>query len=130
MSILVRVLRLAASILFGALAGGALAPPSWLPVGDAWRALVFVVASRAAPLPAGHTLLGVVFGRVRMRAWHRVLLVLVDGLAVVFVLAFLRVPGTGIGWVGRIAVAAVLAGAVPGWPDAGRQGAWLFGRRG
>ena len=129
MSILVRVLRLAASILFGALAGGALDPPSWLPVGDAWRALVFVVASRAAPLPADYTLLGAVFGRVRLRAWHRVLLILVDGLAVVFVLAFLRAPDTGIGWVGRIAVAAVLAGAVPGWPDAGRQGAWLFGRR-
>lgn len=129
MSTLVRVLRLVASILFGALAGGALDPPSWLPVGDAWRALVFVVACRAAPLPADCTLLGAVFGKVKMRAGHRALLILVDGLAVALVLAFLRVPGTGLGWVGRIAVAAVVAGAVPGWPDAGRQGARLFGRR-
>jgi hypothetical protein len=129
MSALGRALRLAASILFGALAGGALDPPAWLPVGDAWRALVFVVASRAAPLPADYTLFGAVFGRARMRAGHRALLILVDGLAVVFVLAFLRVPWTGLEWVGRVAVAAVVGGAVPGWPDAGRQGASLFGRR-
>jgi len=129
MSTLVRVLRLLASILFGGLAGGALTPPSWLPVGDAWRALVFVVACRAAPLPAEYTLLGAVFGKAGMRAWHRVLLILVDGVAVVLVLAFLMASETGIGWVGRIAVAAVVAGAVPGWPDAGRQGAWLLGRR-
>ncbi|MBN1504569.1 MAG: hypothetical protein JW952_05885 [Candidatus Eisenbacteria bacterium] len=129
MTTLVRVLRLVASILFGGLAGGALSPPSWLPVGDAWRALVFVVGSGAAPLPADYTLLGAVFGRARMRAWHRALLIVVDGLAVVLVLAFLGIPETGLGWLGRIAVAAVVAGAVPGWPDAGRQGAWLFGRR-
>ncbi len=129
MSTLVRVLRLAASILFGALAGGALDPPSWLPVGDAWRALVFVVASRAAPLPADYTLFGAVFGNARMRAGHRALLILVDGLPVAFVLAFLNIPWTGLEWVGRVAAAAVVGGAIPGWPDAGRQGAWLFGRR-
>ena len=130
MSTFVRVLRLAASILFGALAGGALDPPSWLPVGDAWRALVFVVAARAAPLPADHTLIGAVFGRARMRAGHRALLILVDGLAVVFVMAFLESPGTALEWVGRTAVAAVVAGVIPGWPDAGRQGVALFTRRG
>jgi len=129
MTTLVHVLRLAGSVLFGGLAGGALDPPSWLPVGDAWRALVFVVGSGAAPLPADHTLLGAVFGRTGMRAGRRALLILVDGLAVALVLAFLGIPGTGMGWLGRIAVAAVVAGALPGWPDAGRQGAWLFGRR-
>ena len=130
MSTPVRVLRLVASVLFGALAGGALVSPSWLPVGDAWRAFVFVVGSGAAPLPAEYTLLGAVFSKAKMPAWHRALLILVDGLAVAFVLAFLGIPGTGLGWVGRIAVAALVAGAVPGWPDAGRQGTWLFGRRG
>jgi hypothetical protein len=127
MSTLVRVLRLVASILFGALAGGALDPPSWLPVGDAWRALVFVVASRAAPLPAGYTLFGAVFGGEDASGAE--LLILVDGLAGAFVLAFLNIPWTGLEWVGRVAAAAVVGGAIPGWPDAGRQGAWLFGRR-
>jgi hypothetical protein len=127
MSITVRVLRLVASILFGALAGGALDPPSWLPVGDAWRALVFVVAARVAPLSADYTLAGAIFGRAAMRPSHRALLILIDGLAVVVVLAFLGIPGTALSWVGRIVCAAVMAGAVPGWPDAGRQGASLFG---
>jgi hypothetical protein len=130
------VLGLVTSILFAALAGGMLAVPGWLPVANVWRAIVFVVASRAVPPPADFTLVSVVARNTKVRWPFLVPTVILDLVAVAIVLAFLDIPGASPGIpgdlldiLGRVVVAAVMAGAIPGWPGAGREGAHLFRRK-
>jgi len=123
------VLGLITSILFAALAGGMLAAPGWLPAANVWRAIVFVVASRAAPPPADFTLVDVVRRRTRV-SWHYLVpIVMLDVVAVALVLAFLDIPGDSLDFLGRVVFAAVMAGAIPGWPGAGREGTHLFRRK-
>ena len=47
--------------------------------------------------------------------------ILLDLVAMALIAAFLDLPGTAFSFIGRIMFVAVVAGAIPGWPDGGKQ---------
>lgn len=128
MSSIVSILSLVASVLFAALAGGMLALPGWLPGAHVWRAVVFVAAARAAPPPGDFTLVGIICGKTKTPQRFLVPVLAVDVVAVALVIAFLDLPGAAFDTAGRVVFSAVLAGIIPGWPAAGREGMRLLRR--
>ncbi|MFH0778937.1 MAG: hypothetical protein V2A71_10005, partial [Candidatus Eisenbacteria bacterium] len=123
------LLRLVGSILFAACAVALLALPGDLPLGFLLKGIVIVSAAGAVPPPANFTLVDILIKRRRASLGQKVVTLLVDGAAVYVLVAFLDFPGNAVDLPAKVLFAAVVAGVIPGWPDAGKQGALLFKRK-
>jgi len=119
-------IRLAGSILFAGFVASRLSIPETFPLRD-WCIGLVVVATVGGPWP-DWTFVSLFRGKVRGSRRIRMVGVLaIDCLAIGLILAFLNVPGTAFDLLSKIAVAGIVAGAIPGWPDAARQIARLLG---
>jgi len=124
-----RVLRLVGSFAFGLAAGILLNVPRSFPLDSIfWKILVAAGAMQMAP--TNFNIAALIGRKVTMR-WSRFLLPLIlDAAAVVLILLFLELPGRLPTFVGRIVFVGVVAGLIPGWPDAGMQLKALVKRNG
>jgi len=125
MSRWVSSIRLAGSILFAGLVASRLSVPEAFPLRD-WCVGVVVVATVGGPWP-DCTFVSLFRGKVRGSRIRLVGVLAVDCIAIGLVLAFLNVPGTAFDLLSKIAVTGIIAGAIPGWPDAGGQIVRLLG---
>ena len=114
------VLRFATSFVFGLVAGNLLNIPESFPLhGVVWKTLVGISAMRAAPVDG--TLVAWIRGKLTAPRIQLMFPILLDLVAMALIAAFLDLPGTAFSFIGKIMFVAVVAGAIPGWPDGGKQ---------